>query len=774
MNRFFEFFLRWRFGMEVAPKRPMSGTKKRDKKEKRGGIRPPARHEAFTLRRFFPGDPAPLLYGSLIAFAIVLAYANSFAGTFVFDDTPSITGNPTIRHLWRLDRVLSPPRAGEAVQNRPIVNLTLAINWALGDGQVFGYHFFNLLFHLISALTLFGIVRRTLLVPKFGGRFQASAAGYAAAVGLLWGVHPLNTEAVTYIIQRTESLFSMFYLLTLYGCIRGFASSRRGVWFSAAIAACALGMGSKEAMATAPLMVLLYDRVFEADSWREIYQRRRGLYLGLAATWIVLGAILVLAAGARGGAAGFGFGMTGWEYARTQFWAICRYLQLAFWPVGLVADYGTWTANTAGEIVPYALAVVALLGATVAAYFRWPWAGYLGTWFFVILAPSSSIVPLLTQTIAEKRMYLPLAAVVTLVVLAAGEGARHLLERWIADEAVRRRRARWLGAAAVASAAVVLGAMTHARNRDYHSEIALWDDVIRKRPDNPRAYLNRAYACQKIKAWEQAIADCDKAVALAPNDPYVYLKRGEAYAAGGDTVRALADFDKASELDPAYARPYLNRGNLLRDRGDLSQAIVQYSKAIELMPDLTDAYNNRGLLYAQLGNLAAAVDDFTRAIAVNPLVASYYSNRASVLNLQGRFPQAIADCNRAIDLDPGAADAYLTRGNAYGQLGNGEQALADYSKAIELKPDLAEAYNNRGGLHIQRGAYARAVEDFDKAIALRPEYGNAYCNRALAYYYLEDYTRAQADVTRAKDLGTTPPARLIERLAKAPKNRASP
>ncbi|MCX8037692.1 MAG: tetratricopeptide repeat protein [Candidatus Sumerlaeia bacterium] len=752
----------------------MSKAKKREKKEKRGGVRPPARREAFSLRRFFPADPAPLLYGTVIALAIVLAYANSFAGTFVFDDTPSITGNPTIRQLWRLDRVLSPPRAGEAVQNRPVVNLTLAVNWALGGSRVFGYHLFNLVIHLVSALALFGIVRRTLLLPKFGGRFRESAIGYAAAAALLWGVHPLNTEAVTYIVQRTESLFSMFYLLTLYCCIRGLVSSRSRLWFSAAIAACALGMGSKEAMVTAPLMVLLYDRVFAASSWREIYQHRRGLYIGLAATWILLGAILVLASGARGGAAGFGFGMTWWEYARTQLWAVCRYLRLAFWPVGLVVDYGTWTARTPGEIVPYALVVVALMAATVAAWFRWPWAGYLGTWFFVILAPSSSIVPLLTQTIAEKRMYLPLTAVVTLAVIIAGEGTRRFLERRIADEAVRRGSARWLSVGAVACLAVILGAMTHARNRDYRSEIALWDDVIRKRPDNPRAYLNRAYACQKIKAWDQAIADCDKAVELAPNDPYVYLKRGEAYAARGDTSRALADFDKAIELDPTYARPYLNRGNILRDRGDLHQAIEQYSKAIELMPDLTDAYNNRGLLHARLGNLAQAVDDFTKAIAVNPLIASYYANRASVWNLQGRYPQAIADCNRAIELDPDAGDVYLTRGNAYGQLGNAEQAMADYSKAVELKPNLAEAYNNRGGLHIQRGAYDRALEDLDKAIALRPEYANAYCNRALAYYYLEDYAKARADVARAKDLGTTPPARLLERLAKAPANRTTP
>jgi hypothetical protein len=154
--------------------------------------------------------------------AILAAYHNSFSGPFVFDDGPAILGNPTIRHLSALGEVLSPPReAGQTVGGRPMVNLSLAVNYALGGEDVRGYHIFNLIVHTLGALALFGIVRRTLLQPVLRERFGSAATPLALAVALLWAVHPLLTESVTYVIQRAESLMGLFYLLTLYCFIRG-------------------------------------------------------------------------------------------------------------------------------------------------------------------------------------------------------------------------------------------------------------------------------------------------------------------------------------------------------------------------------------------------------------------------------------------------------------------------------------------------------------------------------------------------------------------------
>ena len=321
----------------------------------------------------------------LLVVGVIAAYSNSFHDTFVLDDETSIVDNPSIGHLWSVEALTAPPEALTVV-GRPVVNVSLAINYALGGLSVEGYHAVNLAIHILAALALFGLVRRTLLLPALMGRFGPASTGLALAVALVWALHPLQTESVTYIVQRAESLVGLFYLLTVYCFVRGATSARAGAWYAAAAGACALGMASKEVMVSAPLVVLLYDRLFISGSFKEGLRRRWRWHLALAATWALLGLLVYQSLG-RGGSAGFGLGMSTWEYARTQFGCIIHYLQLAFWPSPLVLDYGTDTVSEAADIVPYAIGVGLLLAATAAALaLRSRW-GFLGVWFFAILAP---------------------------------------------------------------------------------------------------------------------------------------------------------------------------------------------------------------------------------------------------------------------------------------------------------------------------------------------------------------------------------------------------
>ena len=182
----------------------------------------------------------------------------------------------------------------------------------------------------------------------------------------------------------------------------------------AAVVACALGMGTKEVMATAPIVVLLYDRCFLAGSFREAFRRRWPMYVGLAATWAILGALVIAYPWGAATGAGFGLAEAGpWEYARTQPGVILNYLRLSFWPSSLCFDYSWPIATSAGQIIPAAAVIAALLAATLWALRRAPALGFLGAWFFLILAPTSSFVPIITEVAAERRMYLPLAAVVS-------------------------------------------------------------------------------------------------------------------------------------------------------------------------------------------------------------------------------------------------------------------------------------------------------------------------------------------------------------------------
>ncbi len=238
----------------------------------------------------------------LIAVGVVV-YVPSLPHPFLFDDQPAIRDNPSIRRLWSPDVFANIPR-DTTVAGRPILNLSFAMNYAGCGLQVEGYRVINLLIHLLSTLTLFGILRRTFTTPHLRERYGPRATGLAASIALIWMVHPLQTESVTYVVQRAESLMGLWYLLTLYGVIRGASSSTPRRWYLVSALTCWLGMGTKEVMASAPIVILLYDRTFLAGSFRAAWQRRSWWYLGLALGWGWL--TFNMAGGPRSTTAGWG------------------------------------------------------------------------------------------------------------------------------------------------------------------------------------------------------------------------------------------------------------------------------------------------------------------------------------------------------------------------------------------------------------------------------------------------------------------------------------
>ncbi|HEY8995225.1 MAG TPA: hypothetical protein VIM71_11225, partial [Lacunisphaera sp.] len=246
-----------------------------------------------------------------LSLVVGLVYANSFTGPFVFDDLPAIADNPSIRRLRPLGAVLAPDLdGGVTVSGRPLVNFSLAVNYALGGKGVASYHATNLLIHMLAGLVLLGVVRRTLRRSS-SVVLRENAGSVGGFTALLWLLHPLQTESVTYIVQRAEALMGLCYLLSLYGFIRATEATRPGRWFALSVMACLLGMACKEVMVSAPLMILLYDRTFVAGTFRAAWQHRWRYYLALAATWLVL-AWLVAGTTGRGGTAGFGTTVGSW------------------------------------------------------------------------------------------------------------------------------------------------------------------------------------------------------------------------------------------------------------------------------------------------------------------------------------------------------------------------------------------------------------------------------------------------------------------------------
>ncbi|HUR56101.1 MAG TPA: tetratricopeptide repeat protein, partial [Opitutaceae bacterium] len=551
---------------------------------------------------------------------------------------------PSIRQLWPLTDVLMPPRGkGLTVEGRPVLNLSLALNHATGGLTVRGYHVFNVVVHALAALTLYGVVRRTLLLPRMRGRPGDAAHSLAALVALLWALHPLQTESVTYVIQRAEALVGLFYLLTLYAFVRcaGGPSGPALPWKIVCVIACLIGMATKEVMVSAPLIILLFDRAFCAGSFGEAWRQRRGLHAALFSTWLLLGA-LVLATGTRGGTAGFGINVTPWAYAQTQFEAVTRYLALSFWPHPLIFDYGVRWVQGVGAVLPHALVVLSLSAATILAWRRSPAVAWLALLFFAVLSPTSSIVPGNRQTLAEHRMYLPLAAVIVLVVVGV-------------DAAIRQRR-RVLFTLGVATA-IAFGVLTVRRNFDYRSEVALYRDTALKRPDNGFARYNLGKALAEIGRHADALAEYEAALPLMANAPGVQYNRANSLAALGRKDDAVAGYEGALRAEPRYPRAHFNLGNVLVELGRKKEAAAHFATAVSQDAGLLEARANLGGVLLELGRLGEARDQLEQVLRRDGNHVLALFNLGNVCLLEKRGSEAVRLFERVLALRPDLAIA---------------------------------------------------------------------------------------------------------------------
>jgi len=641
-----------------------------------------------------------------------VAYVNSFGAPFVFDDHGSIIDNPYVRRLWPLTTALSAP-VQSAVAGRPVVSLSLAINYALTGLSPAGFRGWNLAIHLLTGLILFGVVRRTLTAASLASRFGDSADLLAWASALIWLVHPLNTEVIDYATQRTESLMGLFYLLTLYAAIRAMSARRESVWrwSVCAIACSALGMASKESMVTAPVMVLLYDAVFWARGIGRALRSRWPLYSGLAATWLILIALIV--SGPRSHSAGFSSGVTPWTYLLNQPAMILQYVKLAFWPHDLVLDYGLPRAVVVRDMWPYAVVVLACVVASGVAWFRRPALAFLGTWFFVTLAPSSSIIPIATEVGAERRMYLPLMAIVVGVVTGAAVVMTRV--RVLADP---RRRGQVM-AACLAGLCCILTALTLQRNRDYLSATGIWQSVLDRRPTG-RAHYNLAIELRAQGNRTEAVRHYQLALQDEPAAQYAV---GFELDADGKYEEAIAHYREYIRLMPNdvnVIRAYVLLGRALSNVDKFAAAVDAFQQAIQRQPSNVDA--RAGLADALLKD--ERYDDAIRAYADyvrrQPNEARAHSGLGIALVGRERFSEALPEFARAVELQPDDARNQYNLGNVLASTGRLEEAVSCYERGLALAPNDVALHNALGLVFAARGQSDEALSQFRQSLALDP------------------------------------------------------
>jgi len=466
----------------------------------------------------------------VVAGLAAAACSHSFAGTWVYDDVAEVARNPSLEVLWP---PWVPMMAGNRLPARFLPYFSFAVDRNFWGVTPAGFHLTNLLIHAIAAIALFDLARITLASPRLEGRFVSVAVPLAAAVAAIWAVHPLQTQAVTYIYQRIESLAGMFSLLSLACFARAAAAGWPKAWLVACVAASAAAMGSKETAAVLPLLILAYDWFFVARDWAEI-RSRKALYAALAATWGVLALQLAVQRGQYQEFSGDDSTATPIAYLLTQPGVILHYLRLVFWPVHQCLEYDWPIATSWGQIFMPGAALLLMLAAT--AYGVWrrsPWA-WCGAAFFLALAPTSSILPVAAPA-AEHRMYLPLAAVVAATVIGGFAGLQLLLDRGQDDQA--RPFWPWLFAAAVVVVVGCLTVATHRRNELYADDLAIWEDVLARKPEHWRAHRILATRAGERGDPRTAEQHAERSVRSKPRSP-AFADLAEQRVAVGDAAGA--------------------------------------------------------------------------------------------------------------------------------------------------------------------------------------------------------------------------------------------
>lgn len=662
----------------------------------------------------------------VIVFACVAVYANTLHNPFLFDDRLSIEENSTITRLSDLGRVLRPP-VETPMTGRPLTNLTFAVNLALGGRQPFGFHVVNLAIHALAALSLFGILRRTFArtgaipfvsegtPPTPNDRLpDARQAELIALVcALVWALHPLVSEVMNYLTQRTESLMGLFYLLSLYAAIRAHDSRRSVRWETVAAIGALCAVTAKEMALTLPVTVVLWDRVFAYRTVRAAWSRRRRLYALLALSWILFAIVGRTADSGMGG-----MSTSAWTYLLNQGPMILQYLKLSVWPIDLIFDYGVAQSFTLADVWPSLAAVTGLLALTGTALWRLPAAGYWGAWFFITLAPSSSFVPIPIEVGAERRMYLPLIGIVVLAVT----GVHALVSRCLRS----RKTGRYVKWALTALALTALSVATRARNGEYRTGISIWQTVLERRP-HWRAHEHLSVYLRDAGRTDESIAHLRLAAPESAKSRHALaaalLERGDLEEA---TTR-LREFirDRPDDLEIALARREL--ATALMRKGDPAGAVDVLRTAVAAQPADLRARLALAEALETVRDFPGAAEAYRAALQIHPDNVVALSRLAEILARSGN-PEALGMMQRALEFEPRSLGIRLRVTQLLLALGRNDEAERQARVLVSVTPQSADAYNLLGVALASQGRMDEARAQFGQALRLNPSHGQARAN----------------------------------------------
>ncbi len=713
-----------------------------------------------------------------------LSYINTLNNSFVYDDNTYVVENRQIRSILNIPKAFIssyPPDSKEQGLYRPLVTVSYIIDYAIWGLNPKGFHLTNLILHIIVSIIVYFLALQLIKTPW-----------PSAIVGIVFALHPVHTEAVTWVVGRAEVMGGLFYFLSflLYIKAEESASFKNRLFIFSNISYF-FALLSKEIAITLPLLLFAYDYYFglKTPSPQPSPQRGEGVkrslkhFLPFIIITLIYIAIRYAVLSAFGPQKDLSFTPDAGLYERffTITVVIGYYIRLLFLPFNLTVDY------VFPKIVSLNLPVLIYGGIFIfsliimlISYKRSRRFSFAILLFFITLLPVTNIIPI-GELIAERFLYIPLISFSLLI----GAGTDYFFNRF------QLRLARGAGALFLAVLLAFYSLLTISRNYDWKDAFTLWKATIYTMPASSVAHNNLGVEYSKREQYVDAIVEYKKAIELSPAYSHALTNLGDAYLKTGLTDEAIDFYKKAIKAEPDFATAYNNLGYAYFEKGLYKEALIEYRKAVELNSKDPLFYNNMGNLYASMKRFDDAVNEYKKALAIESKDANAYNNLGLVYAQQGMFDEAEAEVRKALAIDPenvlakknledilnrgkiiveaapfpdkkggksAQIAAYNELGNKYKQKGLYDDAISSYKKALEVDPKDAGSHYNLGFAYVKKGLYNEAVLETGSALKLDPKLADAHRNLGLIYYlYIKDNKKASYHFKKLLELAPNQP-----------------
>ena len=626
----------------------------------------------------------------ILAVAGFIVYSNTIHAVFHFDDVSSILTQPRITTF----STFANPHYWFNINNRPVAELSFALNYHFGQMNAHGYHIVNIIIHILNGWLVFLLMLKLLSFQHLiDEKIYVNRRIIALFVALIFVVHPIQTEAVSYIVQRMRSLSVLFYLGAIYLYMLGrlaYLEKHRSMMavflLLAAFISGLIGVLTKQSAISFPAAFILVEFFFLRNTDGKVCKK----YLILVTSMIVLVALALIVTGHLPEETQ---AISRKDYLLTQFRVIVKYIQLSFLPIHQNLDYNFIISTSLWNfsVLSSLLVILILLFGSVILYKKQRMISFGIILFFLTMAVTSSIIPI-KDVIFEHRLYLPILGYSIVVVYA--------LAFWLIE---KRRKMLWTVLSAITLA---YGTATFFRNEIWKSEYALWSDVVKKSPSKPRPWSNLGYVLLDMDSVDRAI-EC---------------------------------FERSIKIDPGYPLALNNLGHSWSLKGDKEKALYYFLMAVDKWPKYTNALNNTGSTLIDLERPAEAIPYLERAAKADPDYARTYFNLSLADIKLKDYSRAIEYLNKYLNYNPSDEDALNNLGKCYFALENYNEAIGIYLKALQINNDDYIVINNLGNAYNKIGLQGKAIECYKWALKINPQYKPAQYNLELTYKIQEGKT----------------------------------